>query len=301
MNINYFKNIRILDGGMGQELLRRGLKPKGTLWSANALIDENYHKLVIDKHCDYIKSGAEVIVTTTFATRRNRLKENGVENQFEKLNIIACQLANKAKEKSNKNILIAGGLPPQNLTYLDDNRDNEKIKINYYEQAIILNPYIDFFYFDVLSSMKEFKLGIEAIKEFNKPYLIGIHISEGTKLPSGETITDVINSINTDKILGVMLSCVSPENYLLNINELQKTGFPFGFKINGFKTTLSNYAEKYCGSQGSPNKILGIRNDLSNKKIFEFTKKTKDMGATIFGGCCEIKPSQIREISKIRN
>ena len=47
MNIDYFKNIRILDGGMGQELLRRGLKPKGTLWSANALINENYHNLVI--------------------------------------------------------------------------------------------------------------------------------------------------------------------------------------------------------------------------------------------------------------
>jgi len=129
------------------------------------------------------------------------------------------------------------------LIYRDDNRDNEKIKMNFHEQAIILNPYIDFFYFDVLSSIKEFRLGIEAIKEFNKPYFIGIHISKGTKLPSGETITDLINSINTDKILGIMLSCVSPENYLLNINELKKTGFPFGFKINGFKTTLSNYAK----------------------------------------------------------
>ena len=97
-----------------------------------------------------------------------------------------------------------------------------------------------------------------------------------------------------------MLSCVSPENYLLNVNELQKTGFPFGFKINGFKTTLGNYAEKYNEGQGNPNELLGIRTDLSNKKIFEFTKKTKDMGATIFGGCCEIKPSQIREISKIK-
>ena len=34
MDINFFRKIRVLDGGMGQELLARGLDPKGTLWSA---------------------------------------------------------------------------------------------------------------------------------------------------------------------------------------------------------------------------------------------------------------------------
>ena len=37
MEIDYFKKVRILDGGMGQELLARGMKPNGTLWSANDL------------------------------------------------------------------------------------------------------------------------------------------------------------------------------------------------------------------------------------------------------------------------
>ena len=40
MERNYFKKIRILDGGMGQELLARGLVPKGTLWSASSLIEK---------------------------------------------------------------------------------------------------------------------------------------------------------------------------------------------------------------------------------------------------------------------
>ena len=31
MNLNYFKQTRILDGGMGQELLARGMKPNGTI------------------------------------------------------------------------------------------------------------------------------------------------------------------------------------------------------------------------------------------------------------------------------
>ena len=37
----------ILDGGTGQTLLEKGLKPEGTLWSATALIDEDFHDLVV--------------------------------------------------------------------------------------------------------------------------------------------------------------------------------------------------------------------------------------------------------------
>ena len=187
MNKDFFKTTKILDGGMGQELLARGMKPKGTLWSANALVDEKYHNLILNIHNDFIKSGADVIVTTTFTTRRKRLKENGLEDQFKYLNQKACEIAQKAKS-NNPNVKIAGGLPPQNLTYEEDKRSEEDIVKDHSELAEILNPYVDFFYFDVWSSIKEIKCGIEATKEFNKPYLVGVHISEGNSLPSGEKL-----------------------------------------------------------------------------------------------------------------
>ena len=44
MNLDYFSKIRILDGGMGQTLLEKGLKAKGSLWSASALIEKKYLK-----------------------------------------------------------------------------------------------------------------------------------------------------------------------------------------------------------------------------------------------------------------
>jgi homocysteine S-methyltransferase len=31
MDLNFFKQTRILDGGMGQELLARGMKPNGNI------------------------------------------------------------------------------------------------------------------------------------------------------------------------------------------------------------------------------------------------------------------------------
>ena len=300
MNLNFFKKTRVLDGGMGQELLARGMKPNGTLWSANAILDENYHQLLSDTHRDFIKAGAEVIVTTTFTTRRKRLRDNNVEDKFEYLNKKAGQIAFDIK-KEFPNILVAGGIPPQNLTYEADERSEEEIIKNFNEQAKLLNPYVDFFYFDVWGSIKEFKCGIEAIKEFNKPYLIGIHISEGTNLPSGENISDIKNIID-EQLLGIMLSCVSPENYEANLEELKSLNIPFGFKINGFITTKpkNGYTSTFSKSNGNPNEFLGQRKDLTPKKIGEIVKKFKDNGATILGGCCETRPAHINAMATVK-
>ena len=301
MDKNFFKITRILDGGMGQELLARGMKPKGTLWSASAVLDENYHQLLADTHKDFVKAGAEVIVTTTFTTRRKRLRDNKVEDKFEYLNKKAGQIALNVK-KEFPNILVAGGIPPQDLTYEADKRSEKEITRTFNEQAKSLNDYVDFFYFDVWSSIKEFKCGIEAIEEFNKPYLIGIHISEGTNLPSGEKISEIKNIIN-NQALGVMLSCVSPENYEKNLIEVKSLGLPFGFKLNGFITTKPSpsYTENYLKSKtGNPIEVLGKREDLTPENMARIVKKFKDAGATILGGCCETRPSHIEAMAKLK-
>jgi len=302
MDINFFKETRVLDGGMGQELLARGVETNGTLWSANALLQKKYHQLLLDVHLDFINSGAEIIVTTTFTTRRMRLRDNGVEDKFEYLNTKAGEIAKKAKDL-NPHVLVAGGLPPQYLTYEADTRSDYEIKENFYDQAKLLNPFIDFFYFDVLSSVREFKLAIEAIEGFNKPYLVGAHISEGIRLPSGENISEIITTIDHKLLLGIILSCVSPENYEQNITELKSLGVPFGFKLNGFITTNPDkgYTDNFNKSKtGNPNEFLGHRKDLTPKKMALIVKKFKEAGATILGGCCETRPEHIREMAKLR-
>jgi homocysteine S-methyltransferase len=302
MNINFFKKIRILDGGMGQELLARGVEPNGTLWSANAILQEKYHQLLLDTHLDFINSGAEVIVTTTFTTRRLRLRDNNIEDKFEYLNTKAGEIAKKAKDL-NPHVLIAGGLPPQFLTYEADTRSDNEIRENFHEQAELLNPFIDFFYFDVLSSVREFKLAVEAIKSFNKPYLIGVHISEGVNLPSREKISEIISKIDHKDLLGLILSCVSPENFGENLAEIKSLGIPFGFKLNGFMTTKPNkgYTDNFNKSKtGNPNEFLGQRKDLTPEKMGMIVKKFKEAGATILGGCCETRPAHIKEMSKLK-
>ena len=304
MDKDFFKKTRILDGGMGQELLHKGLKPKGTLWSAHALIDEDCHQLVIDTHLDFINAGAEVIVTSTFTARRNRLIQNDCEKYFEKINIKAVELAQKARDISKKEVLIAGGLPNQKQTYSADlGEDLDLIEKNFYDQAKLLKNGIDFFYLDVMSSGLECEIALKTIESFNLPVLVGIHVRDNGQLPSGETIKDIVKKHKNNNWLGIITACVSPKAYELVINDLQKLEIPYGFKLNAFKKIPEDYtvaSKDQWGNAGNPNTVLGVNTDLNESKFYEHVKKFMENGATILGGCCEIRPSHIKEISKLK-
>jgi len=304
MDKNFFTKTRILDGGMGQELLNRGLKPKGTLWSAHALIAKECHQMVINTHLDFINAGAEVIVTTTFTARRNRLIQNDCEKYFEKINIKAVELAQKARDISKKEILIAGGLPNQKQTYSADlGEDLDLIEKNFYDQAKLLKNGIDFFYLDVMSSGLECKIALKTIESFNLPVLVGIHLRDNGQLPSGETIKDIVKKYKNNNWLGIITACVSPKAHELVINDLQKLKVPYGFKLNAFKKIPEGYtvaSKDQWGDAGNPNTVLGVNTDLNETMFYEYVKKFMEKGATILGGCCEIRPSHIKEISKLK-
>ena len=275
MDNNFFKKTRILDGGMGQELLARGLKAKGSLWSASALIEKKYHQLIIDVHLDFINSGADVIVTNSFTTRKTRLRQHNSEKYFEYANEKSGELALKAKEISKKNVLIAAGLPGQNNTYEADTRDSKIIQKDFYDQAQLLKPFADFFYLDVISSGKECDIASNIIEKLNLPLLAGLHISKNGKLPSNESITDVVK-VNLWKEVPLPAYLIQPSD-------------------------SKNAWGKNSGEIGiNPKEVLGSRKDFDGEKIFEFAKKIMNKGATILGGCCETKPSHIQEMAKLK-
>ncbi len=305
MNKDFFKKIRILDSGMGQELLARGLVTKGTLWSASSLLDEKFHQLVIDTHLSSINAGADIILTNTFTSRRVRMEQNQVGDRFHFANQKACELAIKAKELSKKKILIAGSLPAQNDTYEVDKRDKNIIEKDFFDQASIIDQYIDFFYLDVLSSVREIEIAVNIIQRLNKPVLVGLHVKKNGKLPSGETITDVVKKFKNDSLLGIVAACVSLEIIEKTSDEFKKLDIPFGFKANLWSVEeplpVHRFNKAGFNQVGkNPNITLGKRDEITGKIFGEFAKKIIKNGATILGGCCETNSSHIKEIAKLK-
>ena len=304
MNTDYFSKVRILDGGMGQQLLAKGLKPKGSLWSATSLIEKKYHQMIVDTHLDFINSGADLIVTNNFSARRTRMIQNNVDEHFNYANEKAGELALKAKEISKKDILIAGSLPAQNDTYVLDERDKKTIEKGFYDQAVLLKPFVDLYYLDVLCGSKECEIALNVTEKLNLPVLVGLHVKKNGKLPSDESIDQVVKKCKNKNWLGVILACVSPEIIENSADKLKNLGIPFGYKANLWKTEEPVPVHKFANPEdkfgANPIETMGTRNDYTGKKFLEFSKRMISKGAKILGGCCETKPFHINEIAKLK-
>ena len=304
MDKNYFNKLRILDGGLGQELHARGLISKGTLWMTSAVLNEKYHKLIIDTHLDYINAGAEVITTSTFSSRSIRMSQNTVSHLFEFANKKSCELAIKAKEKSKSEVLIAGSIPAQFDTYKEDKRDNKIIHESFMNQIKCIIEFVDFIYLDVISSGREIAIATEIIEKFNKSILVGIHLSKNGRLPSGENIEQVINKYKSSSWIGIISSCVSIEIAEKSINELKISNLPFGYKVNLWghdepspigRINKANYYEDAVNL----NTVMGKR-EVEDSVFKNLGKKFVENGATILGGCCETNPKHTKILSSLK-
>ena len=98
---------------------------------------------------------------------------------------------------------------------------------------------------------------------------------------------------------------MSPELTENVAEEFKNLGLPFGFKINAWENIPENFLVSDWKADsikdGDPANILGKRKDITADKFYDFSKRLKNMGATILGGCCEIGPSHISKIASLKN
>jgi len=288
-------NIKLLDGGFGQAIINKGLDQIGTLWGCSAYLNKQDHQKVIDTHLDFINAGSKIITTTNFTIRKRRLAQNKLEDKLNVFLEISGKLAQKAVKLSNKKIEIAGSLPTRGETYKSDIflSDKELLR-EFQESASILNPYVDLFYLDVLCSYKEIELALESIKNFDKDVIVGIHLKDTGKLPSGENIIGLKEILSNYKIRAVIGGCISAEIYQKLSAELKQLNYEYGFKINAFENIPDDWS---ITPNANPNLSLGKRTDLDPDVFVDFCKKAINDGASFVGGCCEINHHHIQALS----
>ena len=130
---------------------------------------------------------------------------------------------------------------------------------------------------------------------------MGLHIKKNCKLPSGESVKVLFEKCKNENWLGIIAACVSPEIISKSTEEFKQLGIPFGYKANLWEISDPLPHTAWNSNPGTnPNKIMGTREDYTDVMFSKFSERMLNKGATILGGCCEIKPSHIKQISKLK-
>ncbi len=284
--------ITLLDGSIGQELVHRSGSRATPLWSTSVMMEQP--ELVGDVHLDYFKAGATVATTNTYAVHTSRLERVGLEDQHERLMDAALAQAEAARGAHGSG-QIAGALGPLLASYRPDLFPEVGMATERF--GIIANMMagrVDFLLAETVSSLQQAEGVFAGTAEAAEPLWIAFSVDDvdGTRLRSGEAVTDIFPLIAEHQPEAVLLNCSTPEAISAGLPALADTGLPFGAYANGFTKISDGFKAEFPTVDA-----LEQRTDLSPEKYADFALSWVDQGATIVGGCCEVGPAHISEIA----
>ena len=278
--------VLILDGAMGTELERRGVPMNDVAWDAAALA--THPDLVREVHEDYIKAGADVIITNTFATARHVLEPAGMGRQFRELNNQAVTLAKEARENvADGSVFIAGSI--STMSAHDDHSYEpraEKARDNYQEQAEVLaESGVDVIALEMMRDLEQTSYAVEAAVATRLPVWVGFSCKttdEGTVVlwDGNHTLAEALEQIPP---LGASVVSI--------MHTLTEDTPP------ALREVISRWSGPVGAYPHSGEFIMPNWQFIDMVSPEDFTTQAQGwlgMGVQLIGGCCGIGPEHIR-------
>ncbi len=277
---------------MGQELVARAGKAT-SLWSVQALLDNP--EMVREVHDEYFAAGAHIATTNTYSVLPDRLSHHGMGDRLQELTEIACQQAVQSRDAHGAG-LVAGSLGPQGFSYQPDKCPPAKEAADAYRRVCDAQAkFVDMFICETMASVDQVRGALMASTEYDIPVWVAISVDDkdGTKLRSGEAVSDVLPLLNEYSPAAVLVNCSAPEAVSKAVPILVGNGLPVGAYANGF-VNISDAFDRI----GATVDVLETRKDLGPEAYLNFAQDWVNEGATIVGGCCEVGPAHIALLAK---
>jgi S-methylmethionine-dependent homocysteine/selenocysteine methylase len=288
------RGLVLLDGGMGQELIKRKASGQGVLWSAKALFDNPAAVQAV--HEDYIRAGADIITTNSYACIRNNFEPEGLLGRLGEMNELSALLARRARDRVGRKVLIAGSMGPQNGSYRPDLVGSyDETEALYREQAGFLAPHVDLFICETMSCIREARAAATAAASTGKPVWLSWSIEDSgeAKLRSGESLAAAWKDIEGLDVSALLLNCSPPEAISRVLPKLvSMSDIPVGAYANAFTPIPEKW--DFHGDASIP----PSRTDITPEAYAEHAAHWLAAGARIIGGCCEVGPAHIAQLNK---
>ncbi|MEM1235247.1 MAG: homocysteine S-methyltransferase family protein [Pseudomonadota bacterium] len=285
-------SVLILDGGMGQELIKRAGQAT-SLWSVQALIDQP--EMVRQVHDEFFAAGAEVATTNTYSVRPDRMNHHNIGHRFEELQHLACRLAVEARDAHGGGIVL-GGMSPLGYSYRPEQAPPVEIAAGVFsEMCEMQKPYVDGYILETMGGLDEARGGLMGCMGHGKPVWLAVSVSDqdGTKLRSGEPVAEILPLVEEFGPDAVLINCARPEAVTVALGEIRTVKAKLGAYANGFTGIVDDF-----DNDDATVDMLTARTDLGPAAYLEHAKDWHALGAHIIGGCCEVGPDHIAALAE---
>lgn len=292
-------NLVLLDGGMGRELQRRGAPFRQPEWSALALSEAPEQVEAV--HRAYIKAGAQVITSNSYAVVPFHIGEARFAAEGEALAARAGQLARQAVVASGQPVRVAGSLPPLFGSYRPDLF--EPARVDEVLQPLIrgLAPHVDLWLAETQSSLAEVRAIAAGLPRDGKPLWLSFtlkdeDVDETPRLRSGEPVAAAAQLAVELGAGALLFNCSQPEVMAAALDTARATfatagiEIPFGAYANAFPPQ----PEEATANDG----LDPLRPDLDPPGYLSFAQDWQARGASLIGGCCGIGPEHIAVLNQ---
>lgn len=271
----------IMDGGTATEINRRGV-PLDELSRSSGLITGP--ETVRSVHEDYIRAGAEIIITNTYSTGRWKLQQAGLGDRTVELNRLAVKLAQEARDNvaADRPVFIAGS-----MSTFHPRGDPTVIPLfdaalaDYREQSCILaEAGVDLIVAEMLIRTVDIRASVEAAVSTGLRTWAGLSVkSDGDELFLGlrrkrgnERLPEAVEAAEGASALFIMHTAIEDTS-----QGLRELGRLSSVPIGAYPHAHADSTDK-----DSPEEYL------------ECAREWVDLGARIIGGCCSTTPEHIR-------
>lgn len=286
--------ILLLDGGTGTELERRGVPMDSAAWCGTAALE--HQDAIRDLHEDYIRAGADAIITNTFATHRPLLEAAGLGDRVAVIVRRAVEAALEARERAGcPGVLVAGSMstmPANNIQGGYPPADEQMAA--YREQCGLLTESgVDVIALEMMQFHERALIAFQAARETGLPVWLGV-------------------SARKDPDTGAITPFNWPDE---SFEELLDTLIPLGpsivhvmhSEIAAVPEAVAMVQERWDGPVGvypesgyftMPN--WNFVDVIDPADLLEEARGWVAAGVQIVGGCCGLGPEHIRALGALR-
>ena len=276
-------HVVVADGATGSELLAR--LPAGAHLDLAAM---EHPRDVLDIHLAYLKAGAELLETATFAASRPRLERLGGGDLVDAVNAAGVKLAREAREIAGIDALIAGSIGPlAGVLDMDEHEGRSAIAVAHAEQAAVLaGRGADLLILETFFRLDELQLAIGAVRDVTDLPLAAMLTfpDEPPPQPYEEHAAHVL-ALFEHGLLAAGVNCSpGPFASLEILERLREAPGPLAAMPNA--GTLVRRSGRILSPPATPSYLAA------------FARRAASLGVVLVGGCCGTGPDHIRAMAE---